>query len=168
MLQSHGYSHLLTLDRLSKAGLFTQSSGARSSYNILKKRLSLILDNVDEQCPADIAYVHSVYAPLSVRLVQHLEKPGWRNIRDVLDLLPGPSFEDTQQVGPEGRAKGGAQTKVVLVFFVGGVTMAEVAALRFLSQQEESTTEYLVATTSVITGHSFIESLSVPLEAPAF
>jgi len=169
VLQSHGYSHLLTLDRLSKAGLFTQSSGARSSYSILKKRLSLILDNVDEQCPADIAYVHSVYAPLSVRLVQHLDKPGWRNIRDVLDLLPGPSFEDTQQVGPEGRAKGGsAQTKVVLVFFVGGVTMAEVAALRFLSQQEESNTEYLVATTSVITGHSFIESLSVPLEAPAF
>jgi len=168
VLQSHGYSHLLTLDRLSKAGLLTQSTGARSSYTILKKRLSLILDNVDEQCPADIAYVHSVYAPLSVRLVQHLEKPGWRNIRDVLDLLPGPSFEDTQQVGPEGRAKGGAQTKVVLVFFVGGVTMAEVAALRFLSQQEESTTEYLVATTSVITGHSFIESLSVPLEAPAF
>ena len=35
---------------------------------MLRKRLSLILDNVDEQCPADIAYVHSVYAPLSVSL----------------------------------------------------------------------------------------------------
>ena len=33
---------------------------------MLRKRLSLILDNVDEQCPVDIAYVHSVYAPLSV------------------------------------------------------------------------------------------------------
>ena len=98
VLQSHGYCHLLTLDRLAKAGLLTQSTGARPAYTILRKRLSLILDNVDEQCPADIAYVHSVYAPLSVRLVQHLEKPGWRNMRDVLDLLPGPSFEDTQQV----------------------------------------------------------------------
>jgi len=168
VLQSYGYNHLLTLDRLAKAGLLTQSTGVRSAYTILRKRLSLILDNVDEQCPADIAYVHSVYAPLSVRLVQHLEKPGWRNIRDVLDLLPGPSFEDTQQVGPEGRAKGGTQPKVVLVFFVGGVTMAEVAALRFLSQQEDSTTEYLVATTNVITGQNFIESLSVSLEAPTF
>ena len=50
------------------------------------------------QRPHDIAYVHTVYGPLSVRLVQQLESPGWRHIRDVLDTLPGPSFEDTQQV----------------------------------------------------------------------
>ena len=43
-----------------------QNSGTRPAYTMLRKRLSLILDNVDEQCPADIAYVHSVYAPLSV------------------------------------------------------------------------------------------------------
>ena len=135
---------------------------------MLRKRLSLILDNVDEQCPADIAYVHSVYAPLSVshpfnlrkftsffkkvRLVQQLDKPGWRNMRDVLDLLPGPSFEDTQQVAAESRprSQGGPKVprwtfqfwkyklhffKVVMVMFIGGCTMAEVAALRFLSQQ---------------------------------
>ena len=95
---------------------------------MLRKRLSLILDNVDEQCPADIAYVHSVYAPLSVshpfnlrkftsffkkvRLVQQLDKPGWRNMRDVLDLLPGPSFEDTQQVAAESRPRSQGGPKV--------------------------------------------------------
>ena len=42
--------------------------------------------------------------------------------RDLLDLLPGPSFEDSQQGGGEAR-QGPRQ---VLVFFVGGVTMAEV------------------------------------------
>ena len=77
--------------------------------------------------------------------------------------------------------------------FVGGCTMAEVAALRFLSQQvivsldlrllgdsvgfkditcalvqEENNVEYLVATTSIITGESFIESLATKLEAPTF
>ena len=56
------------------------------------------------------------------------------NIRDVLDMLPGPSFEDTQQIamGSGGRrTRGpGGDRKVVLVFYVGGVTMAEVAALR--------------------------------------
>ena len=41
---------------------------------MLRKRLSLILDNVDEQCPADIAYVHSVYAPLSVSHPFNLRK----------------------------------------------------------------------------------------------
>ena len=105
-----------------------QNTGTRPAYTMLRKRLSLILDNVDEQCPADIAYVHSVYAPLSVslgsllyrflnlipkvRLVQQLDKPGWRNMRDVLDLLPGPSFEDTQQVAPESRPRSQAGAKV--------------------------------------------------------
>ena len=42
----------------------------------------------------------SVYAPLSIRLVQNCTSPGWRNIRDVLDLLPGPSFEEIQRVHP--------------------------------------------------------------------
>merc|ERR1719356_2394782 len=103
-----------------------------------------------------------------VRLVQQLDKPGWRNMRDVLDLLPGPSFEDTQQVAPESRPRSQAGAKVVMVMFVGGCTMAEVAALRFLSQQEENNVEYLVATTSIITGESFLESLATKLEAPAF
>ena len=145
--QSYGYNHLLTLDRLNAAGLLTQvletlkgnnyfksslqNTGTRPAYTMLRKRLSLILDNVDEQCPADIAYVHSVYAPLSVslgsllhwflnlipkvRLVQQLDKPGWRNMRDVLDLLPGPSFEDTQQVAPESRPRSQAGAKVNII-----------------------------------------------------
>jgi len=169
VLQSYGHSWLLTLDHLADAGLLVQSAGTRPSYSILRKRLGLIMDNVDEQNPADIAYVHSVYAPLSVRLAMQVESPGWRNIRDVLDLLPGPSFEDVQQVGGQGVTKDRlGDKKVVMVFFVGGVTMAEIAALRFLSQQEESNVDYLVATTSIITGNTFIESLSTKLEAPAF
>ena len=169
VLQTYGHSWLITLDQLAAAGLLVQSPGTRPSYSILRKRLGLIMDNVDEQNPADIAYVHSVYGPLSVKLVMQVESPGWRNIRDVLDLLPGPSFEDTQQVGGQGVARDRVgEKKVVLVFFVGGVTMAEVAALRFLSQQEESNVEYLVSTTSVITGNTFIESLSTKLEAPSF
>ena len=39
----------------------------------------------------------SVYAPLSVRLVQNCSNPGWRNVRDVLDLISGPSFEELQR-----------------------------------------------------------------------
>jgi len=167
ILQSYGHSWLITLDMLSNAGLLVQNSGTRPSYSMLRKRLGLIMDNVDEQNPTDIAYVHSVYGPLSVKLAMQVD--GWRNIRDVLDLLPGPSFEDMQQVGSQVAVRDRVgDKKVVLVFFVGGVTMAEIAALRFLSQQEDSNVEYLVATTSIITGNTFIESLSTKLEAPAF
>ena len=44
------------------------------------------MDNVNEQNPADIAYMHS----LSVKLVMQVESSGWTDIRDVKDLLPGP------------------------------------------------------------------------------
>lgn len=67
-----------------------------------------------------------------------------------------------------------------MVFYLGGVTMAEIAALRFLSQREDSQeslflsnnsgylpchfkVEYIVATTSVITGDFLLETLNNPL-----
>ena len=91
ILESHGYDLLLTLENLSEAGLLVSTAtNRRSQYSVLSKRLGIILENVDEQNPHDIAYVHTVYGPLSVKLVQKLEQPGWRNIRDVLDTLPGP------------------------------------------------------------------------------
>jgi len=53
--------------------------------------------------------------------------------------------------------------KVVMVFYLGGVTMAEIAALRFLSQREGSQVEYIVATTNVITGDFLLQTLNDPL-----
>ena len=74
--------------------------------------------------------MHSVYGPLSVKLAMQVDKPGWWNIRDVLVLLPGPSYEDTQQVGGQvvARDRVGEKNKVVMVFFVGVVPMADVVA----------------------------------------
>ncbi|GLH14586.1 Vacuolar protein sorting-associated protein 33a [Gryllus bimaculatus] len=74
--------------------------------------------------------------------------------------------------GGGGAALGGAggapdAPKVVLVFFLGGCTYAEVAALRFLSQQEDSNVEFLVATTKMINGDSFLRSLMEPAATPA-
>lgn len=48
--------------------------------------------------PNDISYVFSGYAPLSVRLAHILHRPGWRSISEVLNLLPGPTVEEAQQV----------------------------------------------------------------------
>src|SRR5271169_6081899 len=62
---------MITLDALERAGLlFTRSSTMKSVYSSLRKALRLIVDEVDEQKPDDIAYVYSGYAPLSIRLVQ--------------------------------------------------------------------------------------------------
>ena len=63
------------------------------------------------------------------------------------------SFWNVQILGQPG------ENRVTLIFFLGGVTFAEIAALRFLSQLEDGGTEYVIATTKLINGASWIESL---------
>nr|XP_014339614.1 PREDICTED: vacuolar protein sorting-associated protein 33A [Latimeria chalumnae] len=169
ILQTYGYEHILTLNNLEKSGLLKLQSSSRNNYPTIRKTLRLWMDDVNEQNPNDISYVYSGYAPLSVRLAQLLARPGWRSIEEVLKMLPGPHFEERQQL-PSGLLKKRQQgeNRVTLVFFLGGVTYAEIAALRFLSQMEDGGTEYIIATTKLMNGTSWIKSLMDRLEAAPF
>ncbi|CAO3702095.1 unnamed protein product [Rhizopus stolonifer] len=90
---------------------------------------------------------------------------GWRSgSDDILRLLPGQSFEIKQKVeyGPETNAamarakKHGLQHgKTTIVFFLGGCTHTEVSAIRFLAQHDEGR-DYLVATTQILNGNTFL------------
>ncbi|CAJ0963054.1 unnamed protein product [Ranitomeya imitator] len=167
--RTYGYDHILTLHNLEKAGLLKAQLGSRNNYPTIRKTLRLWMDDVNEQNPNDISYVYSGYAPLSVRLAQVLVRPGWRSIEEVLKILPGPQFEERQSL-PAGLMKKRQQgeNKVMLIFFLGGVTFAEIAALRFLSQLEDGGTEYIIATTKLINGTTWIKSLMEKLEPPPF
>ncbi|XP_025259284.1 vacuolar protein sorting-associated protein 33A isoform X3 [Theropithecus gelada] len=160
ILQTYGYEHILTLHNLEKAGLLKPQAGGRNNYPTIRKTLRLWMDDVNEQNPTDISYVYSGYAPLSVRLAQLLSRPGWRSIEEVLRILPGPHFEERQPL-PTGlqKKRQPGENRVTLIFFLGGVTFAEIAALRFLSQLEDGGTEYVIATTKLMNGTSWIESL---------
>jgi len=48
--------------------------------------------------------------------------------------------------------------KMTLVFFIGGCTFAEISAFRYLTN--ETTSEFLVATTCLLNGKSLISSLN--------
>ena len=94
-------------------------------------------------------FSYSVYAPMSVRLIQYCSKPGWKSIIDSLDLLPGPSFEEYQNLSRNKNKLDTTKklpqnngTKRTLVVFVGGCTYAEISALRFLSQQVRCLKKY--------------------------
>ncbi|XP_051750867.1 vacuolar protein sorting-associated protein 33A [Ctenopharyngodon idella] len=160
ILQTYGYEHILTLKNLEKVGLLKPQSTMRNNYPTIRKTLKLWMEDANEQNPNDISYVYSGYAPLSVRLTQVLARPGWRSIEEVLKMLPGPHFEERQQV-PTGlhKKRQPGENRTTLVFFIGGVTYAEIAALRFLSNMEDSGTEYIIATTKLINGTSWIKSL---------
>nr|XP_054928610.1 vacuolar protein sorting-associated protein 33A-like isoform X2 [Dermacentor andersoni] len=176
ILQTYGYWQLLWLLRLEKAGLL-QAQEHKNHFSTLRKTLKLNVEDVSEQVPNDLSYVYSGYAPLSVRLAQFLALPGWRAISEALTLLPGPTLTDLQQRPPAGRmprrgsvsslhSSSAEEPKVTLVFFLGGCTYAEISALRFLSQQDDAPVEYLVATTKLINGRTFLQSLNEPLNSP--
>ncbi|GBP27005.1 Vacuolar protein sorting-associated protein 33A [Eumeta japonica] len=88
-------------------------------------------------------------------------------IHDVLGLLPEPTVDEHQNMQPRmirrnsisSEGSGTENPRVVLVLFIGGCTYNEISALRSISQQEDSNVEFVILTTKLINGNSFIESL---------
>ncbi|KAF7278698.1 hypothetical protein GWI33_008076 [Rhynchophorus ferrugineus] len=158
LVQVYGLEALIAITKLEKVGLLKLQSGTRQ-YTVLRKTLRLVIEDTSEINPTDICYVHSIYAPLSVRLAEHVTKNGgWKQLHDVLGLLPGPTLDDSPEV-PSNVVQNMDAPKVVLVFFIGGCTFAEISALRFLSQQEDSNVEFVIATTKLINGTTFLKSI---------
>ena len=200
ILHAYGYQHLLTLHNLEKMGLLVARTAANpfyipvggggasesniTNYNALRKSLRLIVDEVNEQDPNDIAYVYSGYAPLSVRLVQAIiqkqelltltrgsssdappstssASSGWQGFEDVLKSVKGETFNKIQK-GDEAAVKarnmltGSGKVKTVVVMFLGGITRTEIAALRFVGKGLEGRKKVVVCTTGVIGGREVV------------
>lgn len=165
----------------------SSSSRSSTGFAAVRRPLKLINDDVDERAPTDISYVYSGYAPLSVRLVQAIAQKealvdasagaprtarnvlprahpivGWRGFEDVVRSLPGATFDEEQSVPNSSTARRPAPhdpeaTTTTIVFFLGGVTYTEIAALRFMSRQTRNR-RFLVATTNMIGGNTLVSS----------
>ncbi|KAK3995419.1 Sec1-like protein [Cladorrhinum sp. PSN332] len=203
ILQGYGYQHLLTLHNLERLQMFLSRSsplasmipmtgsvgapGTKTNYTYLRKQLRLIVDEVNEHDPNDIAYVYSGYAPLSIRLVQCvLQKQyllsitkgngvagasgvagsgahGWRGFDDAVKHARGQTFDEVQKgedkaVKARALLSGGGDKKTVFVVFVGGISFSEIAALRFIAKQEEERRNIVICTTSIISGNRMMEA----------
>ncbi|PPQ68764.1 hypothetical protein CVT26_001733 [Gymnopilus dilepis] len=92
---------------------------------------------------------------------------GWKGFEDVVSLIPGKTVEVVQKtastVTPAGPlATLGASreaTTTTVVFFLGGCTYTEIAALRWVGRQNRGR-RFLIATTSMVSGASIIESIA--------
>ncbi|KAG0239155.1 vacuolar protein sorting-associated protein 33A [Mortierella sp. GBAus27b] len=190
ILEAYGYEHIITLDNLRRLGMLTKQTTTKNSYNLVRRSLSLIVDEVDEHAPNDISYVYSGYAPLSVRLVQCVvqrgkdgKQPGpggrgpglpgsngWKGFEDVLRMLPGRTFDEKQRVDdgqPLHSKRSTGQPPISLVFFLGGCTFTEVSATRFLASQEGGQRDFVICTTQILNGSTLVDSLvqKVPVNA---
>lgn len=184
IVQTYGYEHMLSLSRIEHAGLIRVSGGAGwsgRSYSMIRNRLKLTWDingasgGANSNASPDIGHVHNGYTPLTVRIVQQLEQFGYRSLSDVLSRLllrqNVPIFDDIQQLPPTLRKRRNSDTtslqssaemnqKLVLIFFLGGCTFSEISSLRCLSHKDSVNTDFIVATTSIINGNTFIQSLT--------
>ena len=177
-LQTYGYEFLLTLNALERLGALRKKDtfmDTGGNWAATRRAFELVSDEVDVIRPTDLSYVTSGYAPLSVRIVQFAASPGWQHFQEAMRLLPGPAIEIRQAVNrpeslqqavaaaaPQQRAPAGAgQDKpVMMVFFVGGITYMEIAALRFLSRAEAFPYRILIGTTKITSGSQLLQSLA--------
>lgn len=184
VVQTYGYEYLFLLQNLEKMGMLKKRESffdTTSSFATIRKQLALIQADVDASNPDDVSYVSSGYAPISVRIVQTAVK-GWSGKEEVLRELPGRGVDIIQRSPPEDfitavRQKSGStldawatqsvekeitrieDKPVLLVYYVGGVSYAEIASFRFLSRRMNFPYQVVICTTKIVNGSSFIRSL---------
>eukprot|EP00826_Nyctotherus_ovalis_P036071 TRINITY_DN3169_c0_g1_i14.p1 TRINITY_DN3169_c0_g1~~TRINITY_DN3169_c0_g1_i14.p1 ORF type:complete len:549 (-),score=142.29 TRINITY_DN3169_c0_g1_i14:168-1814(-) len=171
-----GSEEIMRLINLNKAGLLKKKSQEFSFLNIfggssewqwwkIKEKFNLIPVQANIETPKDIDYTYSNYAPLSIRLVQSFLESSWADPDSnfgclLVNLVPGEKLVLASSEALRRRAGG---KSVVLVYFVGGVTYAEVSCLRFLSKQ--TGVEFIVATTQFINGNRMVDAFKDSIDS---
>lgn len=164
VLEYYGNDYVFLFDNLFTAGILFPKGDFNGRWKKIKTKFNLIADDED-----DISYTFNGYGPLSCRLVEYaLTVParklmnqkqkgvifkGWtdKKINDKVDLIHDPFYvvQDTILY----------KDNILLVYFIGGITYAEIAALRYLSKMNKD--KYIIiATTCIINGNNMIKSLS--------
>lgn len=116
---------------------------------------------VQERMTMPVGYATALSA------VYYSPEPSQKQIRA---LLPQKDWKFIPSQPNQGRGASnvveGLEHKkpVVLVFFIGGCTYGEISALRHLSQSATHDRSYIVLTTKIINGNSFVDMIIDPME----
>lgn len=176
--QSYGFEKMLSLHNLRKLHILMEQEAVltkplgnlaaamakRNTFQTLVKKLNLIPKSAEEinlKSPRDMSYVFSgAYSPLSCRLVEEiLNRDGLSGLEDVTKLLPGETFCSIRSRIPKGKPGSRPDypaARVVMVFFLGGCTFSEIAALRILGREKGY--RFLIGTTCITNGQRMLES----------
>ena len=96
---------------------------------------------------------------INLRLAeQAIERDGWKGIEDVLKMLPGEHFGNPciKSAKGGGNLQSATKPKTVVVYFIGGITFTEIAALRFVAKQKKC--RIIIATTNMINSKKLLEN----------
>jgi len=131
---------------------------------------SKILSEYKDESPAtDASSIFSNWAPgrtapafssLPMDQKFSISGYGWgdQKIDSIVGDLPGGQIFHSKQILPKSSILDKSKDKLVLVYFVGGCTFAEISALRYLGQKMEGY-NFIVATTKLWNGSTFLDSM---------
>ncbi|DAZ94726.1 TPA: hypothetical protein N0F65_012679 [Lagenidium giganteum] len=162
LVRTYGHEVVLSLDNLTRAGLLTSHRRefiAQTPFHTATAALQVLDYNVNAENPKTMAFVTGGYTPISCRLVEEVLQHGnWAQLQAALSVLPGPCAElSAAQPPAKGTSDKRGKKPIVMVCFVGGVTLLEVAALRWLASFYPH--DIVIAATSVISGNSLLSEL---------
>ena len=154
ILTVYGNQEIFLLKNLEKLKILKKKPDTKF-YEFIKEKLNLINLDVKVRNPDDTAYVFSGFCPISIRLIERLLKEGWNSIKEVLTKIPGttefPNNESSVIKPSQGK-------HLILLVFVGGITYAEIAAIRYLNSHNPRY-QFIIITTSIINPKSFVNQL---------
>ena len=148
----------------------------KNNFPQLRQKLRLIDESKKED---ELSRVFGGFAPVIPRICEIWGKHGIKAVDEVFKLLPGrfseekvplpASLQERMAVAAAAAAATNvtlaspAKKTVTVVVFLGGVTMAEIAALKRLNQRDAHPVSYLIVTTGVISGDKLMSTFIDPL-----
>jgi len=155
-LSIYGHQNLRHLIRLEEIGLIQVQSekSSRQVKDTMIKTLKLNEKAKDIFKQTNASYVFdSNWSPITTKLVHEAVSGSWRRISELLNHMNHPYSEKPQNI--EGKSI--EKSAGIVVFIIGGVTYAEVSALRNLSSQLG--VDIIIGSTEIINTKLFLEQI---------
>jgi hypothetical protein len=111
IIQTYGFEYIFTLNHLNKLGFLRKQGEAKLGnwFNNIRRPMRLLVLDVNEKEPDDIAYTYSGYAPLSCRLVEYARHSSLAQIQAVAAAASSSSSSGLGGISSmmEGRSSSG-------------------------------------------------------------
>ena len=156
-IDAFGVEELIRILNLERAGLLKRKE--KLNWESISESFKLICTEVDVRTQNVFGYVFNGYSPLSIKMIEILIMKGWSgyDIDKVNAPKRIPKDEKIEIKKWVDSLRDNKKKSTILVVFIGGITYAEVSALRWITKTTGNV-NFLILTTQMINGNSLVNS----------
>ena len=140
------------------------------NYAQILEKLQLINEDYNPQVVNDCSYVLNGFCPIGLKIIEKAIMGQWGTIIDTLKKIPGEtSYPENETVisNPTN------EKNLMLIIFIGGVTYAEIEAIRLLNRKfkddfnkkRRKQTQFIILTTSILNSKKVLNGLGQDLHS---